>query len=75
MKMTFLCCVCRKTDQKKVEAGKAWKGRKYALILVQPNGEQLHIIGDHMKEVRFEPLNPSAQLQYSTYCMEACTSS
>ncbi|KAK9904692.1 hypothetical protein WJX75_000655 [Coccomyxa subellipsoidea] len=38
------------TDQKKIEAGKAWTTRKYKLTLVTPNGEQLQIIAGHLEQ-------------------------
>ncbi|BDA49570.1 Reticulon-4-interacting protein 1, mitochondrial [Coccomyxa sp. Obi] len=38
------------TDPKKIEAGKAWEGRKYKTTLVTPNGEQLQIISGYMEQ-------------------------
>ncbi|BDA49569.1 NADPH-dependent alkenal/one oxidoreductase, chloroplastic [Coccomyxa sp. Obi] len=47
---TYTHILNNNTDQKKVEAGKGWKERKYVVILVQPNGEQLQIISDHLEK-------------------------
>jgi hypothetical protein len=60
----IFCISHRHTDQKKSEAAKTWKDKKYAVILVQPNGEQLGIIADYMKEVRTMLFNVVCQYMY-----------
>ena len=43
-------CACSNTDQKKIEAGKGWKGRKYVVILVGCHVNQLESLREDFAE-------------------------
>ncbi|EIE19171.1 putative zinc-binding dehydrogenase [Coccomyxa subellipsoidea C-169] len=47
---TYLHIFSTHTDPKKIEAGKAWTGRKYETTLVVPNGEQLQIVAGYLEQ-------------------------